>query len=345
MRRSKLTASGTVSWLFVVVLLVLGLGPAHGSVFTIPRSELLTDAEFGAKAWGPGTLVSRAAGPGDAVDFTFTGLGGSGTGVKDDYPVDPVYGQVLPSHGNGDFSGFSGYALRFENLDDGPVWLQLCINTGFTGPSGTPSNDATNNTYWTSAPAWQRLDPGAGLLVILDFNGALAYQISDNKVPHTGGGQGWPDGNVYAINSFDRTELSAIGFEVADFSGSNPDVVLRLTPAAADAGVEAADPRGSARPEAAVRLEAYPNPGRTIGIRVICDLNSASAGGAAALAVYDVNGRLVRSLWAGWLSGGRLELSWDGTNSEGTRCCPGLYWASLSTGLGGPRALALTLLR
>jgi hypothetical protein len=311
-------------------------GIAADSVFTIPRSQLLSDAEFGTKAWGPGTLVSRAAGPGDAVDFTFTGLGTSGTGVKDDYPVDPVYGQVLPSHGNGDFSGFSGYALRFENLDGGAIWIQLCMNTGFTGASGTPSSDVTNNTFWTSSPGWWELGPGEDLLVILDFDGAIAYQIADNKVPHTGGGLGWPDGGVYAINTFDRKELSAIGFEVADFAGTNPDIVIRLTPVSADAGVKAAIPEIKA-------IQAYPNPGRAMTIRLPSGAGSGLGAGPATLAIYDVRGRLVRSLWTGLLADGWLELTWDGTNAVAARCAPGLYLLRLDTDSGGSTRAVLLL--
>jgi hypothetical protein len=312
----------------VLTIVAFSASLADGSVFTIPRDQLLNDAEFGAKAWGPATVASRTAGPGDAVDFAFTGLGTSGTGVKDDYPVDPVYGQVLPSHGNGDFSGFSGYAMRLENLDAGAVWVQLCMNTGFTGPSGTPSNDVTNNTFWTCSPGWRELGPGEDLLIILDFDGAVAYQISDNKVPHSGGGLAWPDGGVYVINAFDRKELSAIGFEVADFSATNPDAVLRLTPVPANAGVgwsPSAESPG-------IAIEAFPSPGRTMQVLVVSPVTLGKGDFPAAVSIYDVRGRLVSQLWQGTLSGGQTEFTWDGTNAAGARCAPGLYVLRLETG-------------
>jgi hypothetical protein len=259
-------------------------------------------------------------------------MGSSGTGVKDDYPVDPVYGQVLPSHGNGDFSGFTGYAMRLENLDGAAVWVQICVNTGFTGPSGTPSNDVTNNTFWACSPGWRELGPGEELLVILDFDGAIAYGISDNKIPHTGGGLAWPEGGMYAINAFDRAEVSAIGFEVADFSGTNPEAVLRLTPVPADAGVEVANPDGQAGLHGAVRLEAYPNPARAMSIRATCAPGAGVGCEPATLSVYDVRGQLVRSLWAGTLAEGSFEVVWDGTNEDRARCGAGLYWVRLAAG-------------
>ena len=47
---------------------------------------------------------SRRDVPGSGVSFTFLELAGQSTGWKDDYPVDGVYGQILPSDANGDFS-------------------------------------------------------------------------------------------------------------------------------------------------------------------------------------------------------------------------------------------------
>jgi len=318
------TPSVALGMAFLALITPLA-GAASDTVFPIPAAELLTDSEFGTKAWGPATVASRTAASGGAVDFAFTGLGTSGTGVKDDYAVDAVYGQILPSHGNGDFSSFTGYGLRFENLDDATVWVQLCINTGFTGASGTPSSDLTNNTFWASYPGWRELGPGEDVLVILDFDGATAYQISDNKVPHTGGGLGWPDGGVYVINSFDRTELSAIGFEVADFAGTNPGAVIRLTPVAADAGVAVPAHAGWV-------VSAFPNPGRAVAVRVAADAGMDPGARPAALAIYDVRGRLVRSLWAGVLPEGGFDLTWDGTGASGTRCAPGVYIVRLDAG-------------
>jgi hypothetical protein len=237
---------------------------ATASVFTIPESQLLGSPEFGNTAWGPGTLVSRSDGPGESVDFEFVNLGSSGTGVKDDYPVATVYGQIIPSHGNGDFSGFSGYGLSIRNLDDEAIWIQIIINTGFTGPSGVPPSDVTNNTFWTSYPPWTYVGAGDSVVLNLSFDGAIAYQISDNKVPHTGGGQNWPDGAVYAINGFDRAEVSAIGFEIADFNGDNPDAVIRITPDTTElAGAQRGLPWDGCEP----KIEVFPNPGTTVTVR------------------------------------------------------------------------------
>ncbi|MBN1765704.1 MAG: hypothetical protein JW860_10635 [Sedimentisphaerales bacterium] len=193
---------------------------ARGDNFTIPEVKLL-DSEFSATNWG-GTLTQTDA-LGNNVLFTFAGLSSSSTGVKDDYPVDTIYGQIIPSHANGDFTNFEGFILRFENLDADPVSVSLFINTGFTGPSGTPPSDPANNTFWQSP--WTQLAPGESRVLRLDFDNATPWEISDNPEPHTQG----TNGQATAINAFDRAEVSAIGFQA--YASSNPVAPILAEPA------------------------------------------------------------------------------------------------------------------
>ncbi len=153
------------------------------------------------------------------MQYAFTGLGGSGIGFNDNYPVRD-YGQVLPSHGSGDFSAFDGYALWFRNAGQTDVTVSIFVNTGFTGPSGVPSSDWTNDTFWQSD--WQDILPGEWLVLRLDFDNARPFNIADNKEPHTFG----TDGQWTAINAYDRTEISAIGFEVL----GNGEAVIQVGP-------------------------------------------------------------------------------------------------------------------
>ena len=197
--------------------LVFGLANANASLFTIPGSHLLNDSEYGTAAWGPGT-ASRAAGPGSSVDFSFTGLGTTGTAVEDNFPVAAVYGQTGGAF-NANFSNYGGYALQIKNLDDAPVWVQIYINTGFTVP------DTTSDTYW-ELPSWKYLNAGETAIVVLDFNYAKAMNISDNSSPHTTGSEG----DTLAINANDRTEVTSIGFQVADFNGTNSNATVRINP-------------------------------------------------------------------------------------------------------------------
>ena len=205
-----------------IVLTVLAMGIVASSAFalpfTVPESKLL-DAEFASAAWGG--AVARSDAPGAAVRFTFLDLDSAGTGLKDDYPLDGVYGQILPSHASGDFSNFDGFALWVTNTDADPLFMSLFINTGFTGPSGVPSNTPANDTFWQSP--WQELAPSERMLLYLDFDDAIPYHVEDNPLPHTQGGL---DGVAMAINPYDRSELDAIGFQA--YANNNPEASVLI---------------------------------------------------------------------------------------------------------------------
>jgi hypothetical protein len=76
---------------------------------------------------------------------------------------------------------------------------------------------------------------------------------------------------------------------------------------------------------------AYPNPSRgnvvTLGF-------SLTRGGAAALQIYDVNGRVVRKLAQGEFSAGPHSLTWDGRDESGRLSGPGVYFYRLTAAEG-----------
>jgi hypothetical protein len=192
--------------ILIVICFVSFVGVVKAACdFTVPESILL-GSEFGVVSWGTAAF-SRTDVRGDAVRFAFSGLTGSSTGVKDNYPVSD-YGQILPSHGSGDFSNFCGYSLWVKNNGTGSVSMSLFINTGFTGPSGNPPSNWHNDTFWQSP--WVDIPPGQTVALRLDFDNAIPWNISDNPLPHTQG----TDGQATAINAYDRTEVSSVGFQI-----------------------------------------------------------------------------------------------------------------------------------
>jgi len=217
----KLITTLVIATLFLTVVRTAKALPD----FTIPENVLLS-SEFANKAWGTAT-VTRSDPPGSTVQFAFTGLTSSSTGLKDDYSVQN-YGQNLPSHGNGDFSNFSGYSLWFKNIGQEHLGVSIFMNTGFTGPSGNPGNDLTNDTWWQSS--WVDLLPNEEAILRLDFDYAIPDNISDNKVPHTRGGESWPNGTQTAINAYDRTEVSAIGFQVRQNAPLTGETTILVEP-------------------------------------------------------------------------------------------------------------------
>jgi hypothetical protein len=113
-------------------------------------------------------------------------------------------------------------------------------------------------------------------------------------------------------------------------------VLLWTSPAPSSADDDFPDPGAGA-----MSLRTGPNPFMTTA--EICFATGAA--GPVDLAVYDVSGRLVRSLIAGArLTGGNYRAEWDGTSQSGTRAAAGVYFVRLSGPLGD-RASKIVLVR
>lgn len=86
-------------------------------------------------------------------------------------------------------------------------------------------------------------------------------------------------------------------------------------------------------------LAAAPNP-FALRTRILVGL---SRGGPVALAVYDVEGRLVRELAQGELGAGSRAIEWDGRDRAGRPVAAGVYTLRLAAG-DGTRSAKLTVL-
>lgn len=67
------------------------------------------------------------------------------------------------------------------------------------------------------------------------------------------------------------------------------------------------------------------------------------AAGRTKVAVYDVQGRLVKRLLDGWLPAGRHGVAWDGTDAHGRRAAAGVYFSRVESNghRGGERLVKL----
>ena len=220
-----------MGWALLLVLVATGpiSRPALADSYEIPDAELMNNFVV---QWGGGSLAKvDVAGPG--VEFRVTVPGK--TGMGDNWPLGAEAGlqwdPVL--HHFTSLAVYDSIAMTITCTSGPPgteVDVHLFINTGLTGPSGFPSDEPRNDTFWGGA--WVSIPVGQTRTVVLDFAGAEAYNITDNPVPHTGGGLAWPDGEIYEINLRDRNEISHLGLEVADFDGDTggQQVVLHLNP-------------------------------------------------------------------------------------------------------------------
>jgi hypothetical protein len=85
---------------------------------------------------------------------------------------------------------------------------------------------------------------------------------------------------------------------------------------------------------ARVQMSASPNPSSG-GTRISFTVPSATT---ASLSIYDVKGRLVRTLLSGQVSAGAHDVEWDGMTSGGSDVAPGIYMAILQ--VGGERVVS-----
>lgn len=186
-------------------------------------------------------------------------------------------------------------------------------------------------------------DKSGGAIIGWDDDRAGFREVYAQHVS-AGGSLLWdPLGLRIATGSGQRNLTSAVAdgqggcvFAWEDFrSGPKSDIyAYRVT--SIGTGVEPA-----LAPAAPVRL--YParpnpfNPHTVLSYRI-------DQPGRVRLALYDVQGRLVRELVRGDRSAGTHEVSWDGTNSRGTPCASGVYFALLESG-PTKRQTSVTLLR
>lgn len=77
-----------------------------------------------------------------------------------------------------------------------------------------------------------------------------------------------------------------------------------------------------------ILLGANPNPFRS-GTTIRFSLKEA---GKARVSVYDITGRLVRSVLDGWTEAGAHEATWDGTDGVGKRVASGIYYVRMTAG-------------
>jgi hypothetical protein len=96
-------------------------------------------------------------------------------------------------------------------------------------------------------------------------------------------------------------------------------------------GVPSADASGE------VSLDVRPNPFHTsLTVRFALPERS-----HVRLAVYDVAGRMIRSIVDGHQDAGRHEASWDGAGQDGVRARGGMYFVRMTLSEGGGRAPAV----
>jgi hypothetical protein len=276
--------------------------------------------------YGPAS-VNRTIVNVESTRFEYTALSPDvATGLKDDYPVGG-YGQRPGSHGSGDFGWFPGYSLWFHNEGPGSVAVALFVTTGFTGPSGAPSNTLANDTFWKSDEVF--ISTGDTATVKLDFDNVRGFSLSDNPFPHTAGDRSAPNGTAgAAINVFDRLQISAIGWEVRSGSGGPAEADLVITSRATSIDPVTSVEIGIDSPGRITGLtDVAPNPfGHLTRVEYIIP-----RAGHVTIRVYDVRGRLIRTLLNQSVVEGTHIASWDAQDENGRNVTSGIYFVRMTS--------------
>jgi hypothetical protein len=198
--------------------------------------------------------------------------------------------------------------------------LQGSFELSWIGPDGDFDRYAVTAIDWrASAPGQEITITGAGEYLVGGGNAPRHRAVLDLAVDG-GGIQRFDSGLVAGGEDFPAIRIAAA---VHEFFCWDSVVVVRGSPLAEDATGAVA---GAVAP---VALAASPNPFED-ATRIAWTL---PAEALVHLRVYDVGGRLVRTLSAGRRHGpGPQAIAWDGRTDDGGEAPAGVYWVRLLAG-------------
>ncbi|MFC1501774.1 T9SS type A sorting domain-containing protein [bacterium] len=245
--------------------------------------------------------------------------------------VDPTDSDIVYAGGNQYTTSWE--AALFKTTNGGTSWTDLsasftgseikciCIDPNdhdriLVGGSGVwVSTDG--GTSWaapTFSPTVQDLtpDPATSSVWYMGTTNGM-YQSVD-------GGYNWTQFN----NGLDNTYVQCIALDAANqivYAGTNGGGVYRYI---IESGVEDDDP---ALPTEITLHQNYPNP-FNMQTEIVYEI---PVSGMVHLAIYNVQGRLIRTLVDGHELSGRKTVSWDGRDMEGKEVSSGMYICRLRT--------------
>jgi hypothetical protein len=200
----------------------------------------------------------------------------------------------------------------------------------------SPSGGVGNRTYSAEDPPKvmsfaqvvnENLDAGANYRTVLD--GVSYHHMTARNAG--GAGESLCPRDLPSVVEAAISEIRAAlrwGFDAADDAG-----IPKLTPVES---LQACQNTGSLPSDladgAAVRVNRlYPNEPNPFNPRTTIRFSLAQPG-EVQLLIYDVNGRLVRTLVDGKKDAGLHAAVWDGANDEGHKVGSGVYWSQMKAG-------------
>jgi hypothetical protein len=178
----------------------------------------------------------------------------------------------------------------------------------------------------------QHLDGGGSLL--WEASGVVVAAIEQTRIPHGIAALNVTEALVFWGSPGPATGLprdpAAHSRHLSMEAGTSPTAVVlsRVTAAGTGWTADCEGPVAAPTPLASIAVSSRPNPfnPRTTITYVL------PVEGHARLLVYDVAGRLVRTLLDDWESAGSHDVGWDGRDDRGRRAPSGVYLSRLSVG-------------
>lgn len=173
--------------------------------------------------------------------------------------------------------------------------------------------------------------PGSLFLAQFPYSGNLVEGWNTFEIP-TANQQAFSEGSLY-LAILEITNASAIGYDTnnsgnsySDADGSwalvDGEIMLRIVMEPLTVGTD-----DNEIPSNVPSISNYPNP---FNPRTTISFNMPEAG-VASVKIFNVKGQLVRNLYDGNAEVGTMNLTWDGTDTNGENVTSGVYFYTLET--------------
>ena len=214
-----------------------------------------------------------------------------------------VYALAVNSHGDMFAGSIRGVS---RSTDNGTSWKQLPLDGMAHCLAITPRGDIFVGTSRTSAYPLPR---SIGILRSTD-NGETWLQTQPAN-----------DLSFYSTNSL---AVDSVGYV---YAGTTEAGVLRITEP-----ITSVQHMSAELPNAFSLLQNFPNPFNQ-STTIVFSLRRPAR---VHIDVHDTNGRLVRTLMAGYTQDGAHKVMWDGTNDSGNPVASGIYLCRLQVSMALP---------
>jgi hypothetical protein len=226
-------------------------------------------------------------------------------------------------------------AVWNDTRDTGIVNLSALYYSFSTDGGATWSANERISEFWDSFVGWPQQNKIGDYyhMVSDDVGASLAWAATFNN-----------EQDVYytRIGDYD-CNVNGVPDSLDIAHGTSPDTNMNGIPDECEETVAPVAVAEGGAPESGSTLHLYPGTPNPFNPETTIRFEAATGGERARLAVYDAEGRLVRTLFDGMAGPGPETVTWDGRDDAGRRLASGVYYCRLASG-GSSATRAMVLL-